>query len=169
MSSRVCAVVGIGPGNGTAFAKRFARDGFACALMSRSTDQSSALAAELPGARAFACDVGDAKSVERAFGEVRSTLGDPEVVIYNAGSGVFGSFDDLTAEQFESAWRVNAFGAFLVAKQVTAAMKQAGRGSFAGDSAMVRKCAPCADGRSPVNMLRCVGSVQHSLACARRK
>ena len=123
-------MIGIGPGNGAAFARRFARDGFTCALLSRSTDQSSALAAELPNARAFACDVGDPASVERAFGEVRSSLGDPEVVIYNAGSGVFGSFDDLTVDHFESSWRVNALGAFLVAKQVTPAMKKAGGGQF---------------------------------------
>lgn len=127
---RVCAVIGIGPGNGAAFARRFAADGYACALLSRSTEQSAALAAQLPGARAFACDVGDAASVERAFGEVRAAMGDPEVVIYNAGSGTFGNFEDLTAADFESSWRVNAFGAFLVAKQVTPAMKKAGGGSF---------------------------------------
>src|SRR5262245_33206037 len=34
---------------------------------------------------------------------------------------------------------------------------------------MVWKCAPCSEGRRPVNMLRCVGSVQHSVAYARSK
>src|SRR6185295_2955223 len=115
MPKPVCVVVGIGPGNGAAFARRFAADGYAVALLSRSLDESRALATALPDAHAWACDVADAASIERAFGAVRTALGDPEVVIYNAGSGVFGSFDDVTAADFEASWRVNALGGFLVA------------------------------------------------------
>ena len=130
MVKPVCAVVGVGPGNGAAFARRFAADGYAVALLARSPGMSRELAAELPGARAWECDVGDAASVQRAFDAIRGELGDPQVVIYNAGSGLFGSFDDVTAADFEASWRVNALGAFLVAKQVVPAMKQAGRGNF---------------------------------------
>jgi NAD(P)-dependent dehydrogenase (short-subunit alcohol dehydrogenase family) len=130
MGKPVCAVVGIGPGNGAAFARRFAADGYAVALLARSLATSRALAAELPDARAWECDVGDAASIQRTFDAIRGELGDPEAVIYNAGSGVFGGFDDVTAADFEASWRVNALGAFLVAKQVVPAMKQAGRGSF---------------------------------------
>jgi NAD(P)-dependent dehydrogenase (short-subunit alcohol dehydrogenase family) len=130
MTRPVCAVVGVGPGNGAAFARRFAADGHAVALLARSLASSRELAAALPGARAWECDVGDPGSVQRAFDAIRGELGDPEVVIYNAGSGLFGSFDDVTADDFEASWRVNALGAFLVAKQVVPAMKQAGRGNF---------------------------------------
>lgn len=130
MARPVCAVVGVGPGNGAAFARRFAADGHAVALLARTLASSRELAAALPGSRAWECDVGDAASVQRAFDAIRGGLGDPEVVIYNAGSGLFGSFDDVTAADFEASWRVNALGAFLVAKQVVPAMKQAGRGNF---------------------------------------
>lgn len=124
----VCVVVGVGPGNGAAFARRFDRDGYAVALLAR--HEPSDLAATLSNARAYACDVADAASVQRAFDAIRTDLGDPEVVVYNAGSGVFGTFDDVTAADLESSWRVNTLGAFLVAKQVVPAMKQAKRGSF---------------------------------------
>lgn len=126
----VCAVVGIGPGNGAALARRFDRDGYAVALLSRSTELSSQLAEGLSQARAIACDAADAASVERAFEEVRTSLGQPEVVVYNAGSGLFGGFAAVTAQDFENAWRVNALGSFLVAKQTLPAMEAAGRGSF---------------------------------------
>jgi NAD(P)-dependent dehydrogenase (short-subunit alcohol dehydrogenase family) len=126
----VCAVAGIGPGNGAAFARRFAADGFAVALLARSPGLSQELAQELPHSRAYECDVGDAASVARTFDAIRADLGDPEVVIFNAGSGTFGTFDDISAEQFEASWRVNTLGAFLVAKQVVPAMKKAGKGSF---------------------------------------
>ena len=44
----VCAVVGVGPGNGEAIARRFAADGYAVALMARGTELTAKLAAELP-------------------------------------------------------------------------------------------------------------------------
>jgi NAD(P)-dependent dehydrogenase (short-subunit alcohol dehydrogenase family) len=126
----VCAVIGVGPGNGAAFARRFAAEGYAVALLSRSTDFTGKLASELDGARAYACDVGDAASVSEAFERVRADLGDVDVLIYNAGSGTWGDIESITAQDFENAWRVNALGALLASKQVIGAMKQKKRGSI---------------------------------------
>lgn len=127
---KVCAVVGVGPGNGAALARRFAADGYAVALLSRSTKTTSELARELPDARAFACDVSDAASVASAFSAIRSELGEVDVVAFNAGSGVFGALDDVSAADLESAWRVNALGLFHVAKEVVPAMKAAKAGAI---------------------------------------
>jgi NAD(P)-dependent dehydrogenase (short-subunit alcohol dehydrogenase family) len=126
----VCAVVGIGPGNGAALARRFAREGYAVALLARSRDTSQALATELGDARAYACDVADQASVKAAFGAIRADLGEVEVVAYNAGSGTWGTIDDITPEAFEASWRVNALGLFLVAQEVIPAMKAKGAGSI---------------------------------------
>jgi NAD(P)-dependent dehydrogenase (short-subunit alcohol dehydrogenase family) len=127
---RVCVVAGVGPGNGVAFARRFASEGFAVALLSRTTELSAKLASSLPEARAYACDLTDAGSIARAFDSVRRELGEVDVLIYNAGSGVWGSVEDATAADFEGAWRVNALGGFLASKQVIPAMKRAGRGNI---------------------------------------
>ncbi|WP_313573665.1 SDR family NAD(P)-dependent oxidoreductase [Brevundimonas sp.] len=127
---KVCAVIGVGPGNGAALARRFAADGYAVALMARSTKNTLALAEELVDARSFACDVGDAASVASAFAAVRAEMGEVDVVVFNAGSGVFGALDDVSAADFEASWRVNSLGLFLVAKEVTPAMKAAGEGAI---------------------------------------
>jgi len=129
-TKKVCAVIGVGPGNGAALARRFADDGYAVALLARSTKTTSDLARELPAAKAFECDVGDAASIARAFAAIRGELGEVDVVVFNAGSGVFGSLDDVTAADFESAWRANAQGLFLVAKEVVPAMKAARSGAI---------------------------------------
>lgn len=129
-NQRVCVVVGVGPGNGAAFARRFSTEGFQVALLARSTEFTQQLAAELPGARAYACDVADAASVEHTFATIQRELGAPEVMVYNAGSGVWGSIEEVSAEAFESAWRVNALGALLASQQVIPAMKAAGRGAI---------------------------------------
>ncbi len=130
MKLSVCAVVGVGPGNGAAIARRFAAEGYAVALLSRSTAFAAQLAASLPAARAYACDVSDAASVATAFDAIAREMGDVEVLVYNAGSGTWGSVEDVTPEAFEASWRVNALGSLLACQKAIPAMKKAGRGSI---------------------------------------
>jgi NAD(P)-dependent dehydrogenase (short-subunit alcohol dehydrogenase family) len=136
----VCAVVGVGPGNGAALARRFHADGYAVAMLARSAELTARLAKELLGSRAYACDVADEASVERAFLAIASELGPVEVLVYNAGSGVWGTIEDVSSNDFEQSWRVNTLGAFVASKQVIAPMKQAGHGSivFIGATASKR-------------------------------
>src|SRR5690606_28851271 len=110
MSKSVCVVVGVGEGNGAALARAFAREGMSVALLARGTDFTSKLADEIGDARAYACDVTDPESVAQTFDRIRQDLGDPQTLIYNAGSGVWGDVERITLEDFESSWRVNAFG-----------------------------------------------------------
>ena len=138
----VCTVLGVGPGNGAAFARRFASEGYTVALLARTTELSGNLASSLPDARAYACDVTDAGSIDRAFDAIRRDLGE-QVLVYNAGSGVWGSIEEATAADLEAAWRVNTLGGFLASKQVIPAMKRAGSGTivFVGATAS-RKAGP---------------------------
>ena len=124
----VCAVVGVGPGNGEALARRFAADGYAIALMARRTELTAKLAGELPLAKSYACDVTEAASVETAFAATRSDLGEVDALIYNAGSGVWGNIEEVKAEDLERSWRVNTLGLFLTAQQAIPAMRRGGQG-----------------------------------------
>ena len=74
MTNKVCAVIGVGPGNGTALARRFAREGYRVALLARTMETSDALAKTLDGARSFRCDVTDEAQVGRAFDALERTL-----------------------------------------------------------------------------------------------
>jgi len=140
MTKPVCAIVGVGPQNGASIARQFASEGYAVALLSRKTDYSSQLAAEIESARAYACDVTDAMAVEMAFTRVAAELGDIDVLVYNAGSGVWGNIEELSAYDFEQSWRINAMGAFLVSKQVIPSMKKKNTGTiiFVGATASLR-------------------------------
>ncbi len=129
--SKVAVVIGMGPGNGEAFARKFHAEGFRVALLSRSTDFSSGLAQELgDGALPVACDVTDADAVARAFATVRSELGPVHTLLFNAGSGVFGTFDDVDLDALQLAWDVNVRGLFLAAKAAVADMRAAGQGNI---------------------------------------
>lgn len=126
--SPVCVVVGVGPGNGAAFVRRFVEEGYSVAMIARSGEVIDVLAAEMPGVRAYRCDAGNAPQVEATFDSIARNLGAVDVVIYNAGKGVWGSAEEVSLEEFEAAWRTNTFGAFAVAKCVIPAMKAKGAG-----------------------------------------
>lgn len=126
----VAVVAGAGAGNGLALAKRFSEAGYVVALLARNLDKTQKLADELSHARAYACDVADPASVAAAFKAIRSDLGNVETLIFNAGSGVFADVESITPEQFESSWRINAYGALLCAQQVIPSMKASQKGNI---------------------------------------
>jgi NAD(P)-dependent dehydrogenase (short-subunit alcohol dehydrogenase family) len=139
----VAAVLGVGPGLGAALARRFAR-GYAVAINARNAAYLRALAEEIRAAGGqvleVPADIGDRAQVEAVFKSIRAQLGPPEVLLYNAGSGTWGTITDITPEQYENAWRVNAYGAFLSAKEVAPDMIARGRGVmlFTGATAGVK-------------------------------
>lgn len=137
---KVAVVTGVGPGIGAALARRFAEAGYAVAMLARNRAALDVFEREIDGACGYPCDVGSRDSVAHAFAAIRTDLGQIEVLLYNAGSGVFGDVERITPEQFEASWRVNAYGALLCAREVIPAMKGAASGSiiFTGATASRR-------------------------------
>ena len=130
MSGPVCAIVGIGPKNGAAFARRFHAAGYRLALLSRSREFSEQLCQDLSEARAYACDASDPASIVETFGQVETDLGAVDALIYNAGSGSWQTVEEISPQEFERGWRINALGALVACQQVIPAMKQKGRGNI---------------------------------------
>ena len=134
MDSKVMVILGAGPGLGAAIARRFAREGFAVALMARRKENLSAIRQEIEDANGTGmtveADATVAESVAQAFDRVREGLGDPEVFTYNAGAFQMGSILDLIPEQFDNCFRANCSGAFYGAQQVLPAMMKKGSGTI---------------------------------------
>ena len=133
MNGKTAAVLGVGPGLGAAVARRFAREGFAVALMARREESVAGVREEIEGAGGTALpvstDATDPASVAAAFDQIRSNLGDPEVFVYNAGAFQMGGILDLSPEKFDECFKANCAGAFYAAQQVLPAMVEAGRGT----------------------------------------
>lgn len=144
MNGRTAAILGVGPGLGAAVARRFAREGFAVALMARREEGVSGVRDEIQDAGGTALpvstDATDPASVAAAFDRVRSELGDPEVFVYNAGAFQMGGILDLSPEKFDECFKANCAGAFYAAQQVLPAMAAAGSGTIllTGASAALR-------------------------------
>ena len=114
--NQVAAALGVGPGLGAAIARRFAREGFAVALMARNEDGLSGIRQEIEagGAKAlpFSADATDPASVEAAFEWVHAELGDPEVFVYNAGAFQMGGILEIAPEKFDECFMANCAGEF---------------------------------------------------------
>ena len=144
MNGRVAAVLGVGPGLGAALARRFAGEGFAIAMMARREDSLARIRQDIVNdggtALPVSTDATDADSVAAAFKRVRDELGDPEVLVYNAGAFQIGGVLEISPAQFDESFRANCAGAFYAAREVLSAMVEAGRGTIllTGASAALR-------------------------------
>jgi NAD(P)-dependent dehydrogenase (short-subunit alcohol dehydrogenase family) len=130
MTQPVCVIVGAGPGNGAAFARRFGQAGYQTALLARDQSALADLTAAIPGTQGYACDTTDATQLEAAFRRVRAELGPVQVLIYNASTRDFADIDHTTPEAFELAWRVSALGCLLATRLVIPDMRQARSGGI---------------------------------------
>ena len=130
MSKPVCAVIGVGPGNGTAIARKFSSEGYKIALLSRNEDYLNRLTHEWGDTRAYAYDALDLTAPEKVFGKIKQELGPIDVLVYNAGAGMFGSVDEIKLSDFEAAWRINALGLLAAVKTVLPDMRTVGKGNI---------------------------------------
>lgn len=147
----VVLIVGAGPGLSAAIARRFTREGAAVALAARSIEKLRPLAREA-GASVFACDATRPESVNALFDEVARAVGEPNIVIYNAGYRVRGAFAELDPGGVERTVAICAFGGFLVGQAAVRRMLPRGAGVIllTGASASIKgyaQSAPFAMGK----------------------
>ena len=136
---RTALIVGAGSGLSASLARLFSKHGLKVALAARATEKLAGLVAET-GAKAFACDATQRAEVEKLFADVETTVGMPDVVVYNASYRTRGPLVDLDPAEVEKAIAVSAFGGFLVAQQAARRMLPQGEGAilFTGASASVK-------------------------------
>lgn len=129
-SKPLALVTGVGPGTGAAMTRRFARGGYAVAMLARSQGRLESLEREIEGARAYPCDVTDESALDATLAKVRAELGEPNVLIHNAVGGAFGTFQEIEPAVLEQNFRVNVMALFHLARRLAPAMVAAGQGAI---------------------------------------
>jgi NAD(P)-dependent dehydrogenase (short-subunit alcohol dehydrogenase family) len=133
--------VGVRWGVGGAIAQKFAKEGFVTALTTRKAANAAGLekAIHEQGGTSFIVelDLVSQESIAKAFAGIRERVGEPDVLVYNAG---YLEGRDLPPDKellehvpldvFETAQHIASRGPFLVAKEVLPAMRKRGNGSF---------------------------------------
>lgn len=117
-------------GIGAAAARAFYAAGYRVAVLYHTHAQAAAeLEAELPGCRAFQCDVASRESCEAAFRQAQQALGQVDVLVCNAGIAQQKLFTDITPAEWQRMLDVNLSGAFHLCQLALPGMirRKAGR------------------------------------------
>ncbi|MEQ1945709.1 MAG: SDR family oxidoreductase [Bryobacteraceae bacterium] len=87
-------------------------------------------AAKALGVTGIVADVSKEADVLRTFDEVKAKLGGLDVLINNAGVGVFKDLVDLSLHEFESIFATNVAGAMLMGREAAKIFKAQNRGNI---------------------------------------
>jgi NAD(P)-dependent dehydrogenase (short-subunit alcohol dehydrogenase family) len=129
--NKLTVITGVGPGTGSAIARRLHSGGYRVAMLARDSDRLGKLEQELEGAFGVTCDVADPFALGNALRTVEDRAGTaPSIVVYNAVAGAFGSFLDITPELLERNFRVNVMALLHLARWAAPKMEAAGGGSL---------------------------------------
>ena len=167
-------VTGGGRGIGAAIAAELARLGAAVTLMGRTRSELERHAAAI-GARfevrtaAVACDVTDEEEVTRAFAAASDALGEPQVLVNNAGQAEAAPFAETSRELWDRMLAVNLTAQYLCIRRVLPAMTRARAGrivniaSTAGLKGYSRVAAYCASKHGVIGLTRALAAETASL------
>jgi len=90
-----------------------------------------------PGIEYLACDVTNDESVKAAVGELLSKTGRIDLLVNNAGVGLFAGAEESSLEQAKSLFDVNLFGVIRMTKAVLPTMRQQGAGRIVNISSVM--------------------------------
>ena len=129
MSSKGWLITGASRGLGRQWALAALQRGDSVVLGARNPGDVLDIVSEYPGrALGVALDVTDRAQIEDAVGQACAFLDTLDVVVNNAGYGLFGMIEEVTEEQARSQFEVNVFGALWVTQSVLPILRQQGRG-----------------------------------------
>jgi NAD(P)-dependent dehydrogenase (short-subunit alcohol dehydrogenase family) len=127
---KVLFATGGGSGLAAATARRYAAEGGRVAVVDLDRARAEAVAAELDGAVAIACDVADEDSVRSAVATAVDRLGRIDSVFNAAGHVVFGPFETYPLAEWNRTLAVHVTGTFLVCQNTLPALREAGGGAI---------------------------------------
>jgi len=133
LKGKVAVVTGSSKGIGRAIAEAFAREGVQVVINSRNAKELESAATEMRRAGAIvqpvAADVTDPAGARLPVDEAVKRFGAIHILVNNAGGvGRFGSFADLTDEEWTDAYKLNVMSAVWATRAALPHMQKQGWG-----------------------------------------
>ena len=140
LDGKVAVVTGGSRGIGRAIATALANEGATVVVAARSARAASAAAREIGGKTlGFACDVRHHEQVRSLFDQVTAAAGGTDVLINNAGIGLFGPAADMSPEDWRAVIDTNLSGAFYCCREAIPQMRLRGGGDIINISSLAGK------------------------------
>jgi len=132
MAQKVCVVFGFGAGIGAACARKWINEGFKVAIVARNKDKLQAFESQHGSVtKGYSCDVTSRVEMEATVSMIEEDLGPIHTLIYNAGSGVWKTYDQITEKEFDGCIATNARGLLTAAQLICPKMVKNGGGNVA--------------------------------------
>lgn len=129
LSGKTALVTAASKGIGLAIARGLAAEGVRVALCARTPGAAEKAARDIGGGAAgFVADVSKADDIDRLFGEVRSALGLPDILVVNAGGPPAGTPSELGVSGWDGAFELTLMSAVRLAQGALPAMRRRGWG-----------------------------------------
>jgi NAD(P)-dependent dehydrogenase (short-subunit alcohol dehydrogenase family) len=133
--ARTVLITGASSGIGRVTAELMAKRGWQVAATARDTAKLRAWASS-PNVDVFQLDVTDEAGIATAVRAVVDRFGGIDVLVNNAGCGIFGPLEAATAEQVELQMRTNLIGAITLIRHVMPIMRGRGGGAIVNVSSI---------------------------------
>jgi short-subunit dehydrogenase len=124
LEGKVVVITGASAGLGAHFSQLLVEKGSKVYGLARRKAKLDELRSELgPLFTGVECDVADESAVGNAFKGILESEGRIDVLVNNAGLGIFGPAEDVTLDEWDLQVNVNLKGVFLCTRAVLPAMK----------------------------------------------
>lgn len=132
MANKIVVITGAGSGLGASLAEKYAEDGYHVCLLGRTEEKLERTAKALPNGdySIFTVDVSSKREVSHVFKKVKDDLGTVDVLVNNAGVGVFDLAENLSEEAIHQMIDINIKGTIFCTQEVLSDMKDKNSGSI---------------------------------------
>ena len=133
LSGKVAVVTGATKGIGRGIAEALAREGVRLCISARNAsevEETVEALNRLDGGKAIGCvcDVRDHAQVKSLFEAATTVVGGVDILINNAGIGIFAPIEEMAPEDFRAILETNLFGVFYCCHEAIPLMKERGGG-----------------------------------------
>ena len=139
IKDKVIIVTGASMGIGAAVVRALAQGGAKVVLAARSQEKLQALVTELPGSLAVATDMTDPEAIQRLVTETMSKFGRIDVLVNNAGQGIYGAVENTDIAAYRKIVDLNVIGPLLAMQAAIPIMRAQGGGVIVNVSSLVSK------------------------------
>jgi len=124
LEDKIVMVTGASSGIGAALARRFSKEGACVVLTARRQDRLEETAAGCPGETLIvAADLVNGAHRKNLVDQTMYQWGRIDILINNAGLGMYGDFADTTEDQWRQLFEINLFSIVFLTQSVLPVMK----------------------------------------------